>query len=101
MRISPPDRARPDSPAIYGGAILLPDLACPEQARRRAAADPLRVRSRRRLPLGSHAMAVASESSALRTPVLPDGEADVRALSIDTIRGLAMDAVQKANAGHP
>ena len=24
-----------------------------------------------------------------------------RRLSIDTIRGLAMDAVQKANAGHP
>ncbi|HEV2975037.1 MAG TPA: transketolase [Solirubrobacteraceae bacterium] len=28
-------------------------------------------------------------------------ERDVRQLSIDTIRGLAMDAVQKANAGHP
>jgi transketolase len=28
-----------------------------------------------------------------------DGE--IRRLSIDTIRGLAMDAVQKANAGHP
>jgi transketolase len=28
-------------------------------------------------------------------------QADVRGLSIDTIRGLAMDAVQKANAGHP
>jgi len=28
-------------------------------------------------------------------------EHDVTALSIDTIRGLAMDAVQKANAGHP
>jgi transketolase len=26
---------------------------------------------------------------------------DVRQLSIDTIRTLAMDAVQKANAGHP
>jgi transketolase len=26
---------------------------------------------------------------------------DLRALSIDTIRGLAMDAVQQANAGHP
>jgi transketolase len=26
---------------------------------------------------------------------------DVRALAIDTIRGLAMDAVQQANAGHP
>ncbi len=29
------------------------------------------------------------------------GERDIRKLSIDTIRGLAMDAVQKANAGHP
>ena len=29
------------------------------------------------------------------------GEQEVRRLSIDTVRGLAMDAVQKANAGHP
>jgi transketolase len=29
------------------------------------------------------------------------GTSEIRALSIDTIRGLAMDAVQKANAGHP
>jgi len=28
-------------------------------------------------------------------------EREIQALSIDTIRGLAMDAVQKANAGHP
>jgi transketolase len=28
-------------------------------------------------------------------------DAGIRELSIDTIRGLAMDAVQKANAGHP
>src|ERR1041385_658226 len=28
-------------------------------------------------------------------------EREIRALSIDTIRGLAMDSVQKANAGHP
>ena len=28
-------------------------------------------------------------------------EQAVRRLSIDTIRGLAMDSVQKANAGHP
>ncbi len=28
-------------------------------------------------------------------------EHEIRALSIDTIRGLAMDSVQKANAGHP
>jgi transketolase len=30
-----------------------------------------------------------------------DDEQDIRKLSIDTIRGLSMDAVQKANAGHP
>jgi transketolase len=29
------------------------------------------------------------------------GERDIQGLSIDTIRGLAMDSVQKANAGHP
>src|SRR5271154_7252325 len=28
-------------------------------------------------------------------------DAEVRRLSIDTIRGLSMDAVQKAGAGHP
>ncbi len=28
-------------------------------------------------------------------------QAELRGLSINTIRGLAMDAVQKANAGHP
>jgi transketolase len=28
-------------------------------------------------------------------------ETDIRRLAIDTIRGLSMDAVQKANAGHP
>jgi transketolase len=28
-------------------------------------------------------------------------EPDIQKLSIDTIRGLAMDAVQKANSGHP
>src|SRR5258705_3593738 len=28
-------------------------------------------------------------------------EREIRKLSIDTIRGLAMDSVQKANSGHP
>jgi transketolase len=46
-------------------------------------------------------MAAVSESSSLRTSTLPDSEREIRKLSIDTIRGLAMDAVQKANAGHP
>src|SRR5580692_7803370 len=39
-------------------------------------------------PTGAQASAVAADE-------------EVRKLSIDTIRGLAMDAVQKANAGHP
>ncbi len=30
-----------------------------------------------------------------------EGQPELRRLSIDTIRGLAMDAVQQANAGHP
>src|ERR1700728_829363 len=46
-------------------------------------------------------MAVAPKSSTPRASSLPDGEAELRKLSIDTIRGLAMDAVQKADAGHP
>src|SRR5947208_5478549 len=45
-------------------------------------------------------MAVSSQARA------PSGQAaqqerEIRTLSIDTIRALAMDAVQKANAGHP
>jgi transketolase len=47
-------------------------------------------------------MAVVSEShSNAQASTLPDGERELRELSIDTIRSLAMDAVQKANAGHP
>ncbi len=45
--------------------------------------------------------ATTPESSTGRTSGLPEDEREIRALSIDTIRGLAMDAVQKANAGHP
>ncbi len=41
------------------------------------------------------------ESSIARPTGLPEEEREIRALSICTIRGLAMDAVQKANAGHP
>jgi transketolase len=47
-------------------------------------------------------MAVTPESrtgSEASTAVLD--QAEIRRLSIDTIRGLSMDAVQKANAGHP
>lgn len=41
------------------------------------------------------------ESSTGRPPGLLEQEREICALSIDTIRGLAMDAVQKAKAGHP
>ncbi|HWX87410.1 MAG TPA: transketolase [Solirubrobacteraceae bacterium] len=46
-------------------------------------------------------MAAVSESSALHPPALREQEREIRKLSIDTIRALAMDAVQKAGAGHP
>ncbi|MGA7704756.1 MAG: transketolase, partial [Solirubrobacteraceae bacterium] len=46
-------------------------------------------------------MAAVSESSAPHAPALADDERKIRKLSIDTIRALAVDAVQKANAGHP
>jgi transketolase len=46
-------------------------------------------------------MAVTGESST--SAARPDGlsETEISGLAIDTIRALAMDAVQKANAGHP
>jgi transketolase len=47
-------------------------------------------------------MAVVPKShGSTQALMLPTDEREVRELSIDTIRGLAMDAVQKANAGHP
>jgi transketolase len=46
-------------------------------------------------------MVVRPASSGSEAAVAALGEAEMRALSIDTIRGLSMDAVQKANAGHP
>jgi transketolase len=46
-------------------------------------------------------MAAIPESSTRRPSGMPEGEREIRALSIHTVRGLAMDAVQKANAGHP
>jgi transketolase len=46
-------------------------------------------------------MAAIPESSSPQASVLPASDREIRALSIDTIRGLAMDAVQKANSGHP
>jgi transketolase len=46
-------------------------------------------------------MAATRESSAAGGAEPGGEEAELRRLSIDTIRGLSMDAVQKANAGHP
>lgn len=45
-------------------------------------------------------MAVSSQASAPSAQPA-EQEREIRKLSIDTIRALAMDAVQKANAGHP
>jgi transketolase len=42
-----------------------------------------------------------TEASPPRAPARADEERELRRLSIDTIRALAMDAVQKAGAGHP
>jgi transketolase len=50
------------------------------------------VGSRESVGAGSRAGVLAVDARA---------QAETRALSIDTIRGLAMDAVQKAGAGHP
>jgi transketolase len=44
---------------------------------------------------------MATSSAATTGADVAAGVAEVRKLSIDTIRGLSMDAVQKANAGHP
>jgi transketolase len=46
-------------------------------------------------------MATIPDSRSPAASVLPSDEQQIRKLSIDTIRALAMDAVQKANAGHP
>ena len=46
-------------------------------------------------------MAVARASSETEDTASRFDEREIRRLSIDTIRGLAMDAVQKANSGHP
>ena len=47
-------------------------------------------------------IASVSSSAETRSSTAPlSGEAELSKLSIDTIRALSMDAVQKANAGHP
>jgi transketolase len=46
-------------------------------------------------------MAATRQSDGLAAGQTAAGAADVQRLSIDTIRALSMDAVQKANAGHP
>src|SRR6202040_2683223 len=52
-----------------------------------------------RIGVGSIAMATSSETTTRAGAPAHDDE--LRRLSIDTIRALSMDAVQKANAGHP
>ncbi len=46
-------------------------------------------------------MAASPQSSSAPAGATALDDAEVRRLSIDTIRALSMDAVQKANAGHP
>jgi len=46
-------------------------------------------------------MAVSPQATGSSATVPAAAQDEVRRLSIDTIRGLAMDMVQKANAGHP
>jgi transketolase len=46
-------------------------------------------------------MATTRDSSIAQADAAGLDHGDIGRLSIDTIRGLAMDAVQKANAGHP
>jgi transketolase len=46
-------------------------------------------------------MAASSESSGTSTVAAPLEQVEIRKLSIDTIRALAMDAVQQADSGHP
>jgi transketolase len=46
-------------------------------------------------------MSVRDESLTPGNEISVADDADIRKLSIDTIRGLSMDAVQQANAGHP
>jgi transketolase len=46
-------------------------------------------------------MAATRQSSAAAAPAEGHDDAEIRALSIDTIRALSMDAVQAADAGHP
>src|SRR5664280_1027227 len=46
-------------------------------------------------------MAAIGEASNSRAGSREPAEAEIAKLSIDTIRGLAMDSVQKANSGHP
>jgi transketolase len=56
--------------------------------------------ARRDEPVGSRE-SVGGGSRASVLAVDAREQAELRALSVNTIRGLAMDAVQKANAGHP
>ena len=51
------------------------------------------------MPANTHNL--RSEGRTTGGVVAEPGDRELERLSIDTIRALAMDAVQKANAGHP
>jgi transketolase len=53
------------------------------------------------LALASSEMAATSQASGSAHPAAAREEREIQSLSIDTIRCLAMDAVQQANSGHP
>ncbi len=53
------------------------------------------------LALASSEMAATSHASGSAVPAPARAEREIESLSIDTIRCLAMDAVQRANSGHP
>ena len=53
------------------------------------------------LALASSEMAATSHASGSAVPAPAREEREIESLSIDTIRCLAMDAVQQANSGHP
>jgi len=53
------------------------------------------------MALASSEMATTSQASGSAAPAAAHEEHEIQSLSIDTIRCLAMDAVQQANSGHP
>ena len=94
------------SPMIARRSVVLPAPFWPASARRWPRSTENETPSKSGSPASSlrrldairdrHASSV---DGAICSLVVPDGMADPRTETIDTIRALAMDAVQKANAG--